>query len=140
MFCIEQRLQKFRCALSIDAHISADLVHGLPHPNRGRKMKDHVDTGEHLTKTVRIANIAHDKFYLWRQIIRPAILVYLRCEIIQNANPMACAKESIGKMRADETGSPGNQDLFWLTRLFTHNGTELLRLISSMSPVRSEGA
>src|SRR5579863_7287900 len=87
-----------------------NLVHGLADTNRGSEVEDHVHARDGACHRVRIAHIAAHPFDASGQILRPAVAMNLRREVIEDPYCMALPQQSISYVRPDKTSSSGNQD------------------------------
>ena len=64
---VEDGLQQLGSALSVDAHVAADLVHRLADTDSRGKVVDDIDILEHIAKQIGIAHIALDQLHLRRE-------------------------------------------------------------------------
>jgi hypothetical protein len=74
-------------------------------------MEDAVDTAQRLTDGIRVADVSGDQLDLGVEIVGTAPLgpVYLRIEVVKDANAVTLLEECIGDMRSNEPCAPRDQ-------------------------------
>jgi hypothetical protein len=110
---LNECFEKHRRAGGVGVDIPLDLVHALAHTHQRGEVHHRVDPVQGAADGVRVAYVAHVQLDLRVQIDRaPASgTVHLRLEAVQRAHSVALAKQQVGKVRADEAGTSGDQDV-----------------------------
>lgn len=110
-------LQEDGGAVGVDIGIAGDLVHGLAHPDHGGFVEDDIDALQGLGDGIYIADIAELVLGMGIAVSGPGALraqgaVDLRFEVIEDAHGVAGSQQGIDDVRADETGTAGDEDVF----------------------------
>ncbi len=107
---VGQDIEKDAGAGRVGVDIAGDLVHRLADPDLGGKVDDVVNIAQGLGHSVAIPDVAFQELGCGRDVAGPRAAVHLFDKAVEDPYAVPLLKEELDNVRADESGSSGNED------------------------------